>query len=168
MDLPQLSKITTFVFDVDGVFTNSQLLITEDGHFLRSMNVRDGYAIKVASQQGYRLAVITGGSSKGVIERMKGLGISEIHSGVWNKIDVFKSFLAEHRLDPNEVLYIGDDLIDLEPIELAGIGVSPADGTIEARNAADHITQRGGGQGCVREVIQMVLEYQGKWLPLSK
>lgn len=165
-DLQALKKITTFIFDVDGVFTNSQLLITEEGHFLRTMNVRDGYAVKVALQQGFNMMVITGGSSKGVSNRLKGLGISQVYSGVWNKGEVFTKILDEHQLVSEEILYIGDDIMDIECIQRSGMGVCPQDAAIEVIEIADHITRAKGGQGCVREVIQQVLELQDKWQPL--
>ena len=164
VDLQDFKKITTFVFDVDGVFTNSQMLITEEGHLLRSMNVRDGFAVKVALKAGYRMFVITGGSSQGVMTRLKGLGIKEIYSGIWNKETTFLDILSKHELNEEEVLYIGDDLIDIPCIQKAGIGVCPKDAAPEVLAVADHITQKKGGAGCVREVIQSVLELQSKWL----
>ncbi len=167
MDITKFDKITHFVFDVDGVFTNSQLLITEEGNLLRTMNVRDGYAVKVALQQGIKMAIITGGSSQGVSKRLKALGIHEVYSGVWDKGSVFSKILEDENITQDQVLYVGDDIMDLPCLKAAGIGVCPKDGAIEAIEVADMITESNGGEGCVREVIQKVLEYQSKWVPLK-
>jgi len=167
MELERLADITTLIFDIDGVFTNSQMLINEEGHLLRSMNVRDGYAIKVAIKNGLRVAVITGGSSIGVTKRLKGLGIEEIYAGITNKKTEFEAILKRHELSRSEVLYMGDDIMDMECIELAGIGVCPKDAAPEVLQITDYVTAKKGGEGCVREIVQRVLEIQDKWLPLK-
>ena len=163
----KLQEIDTFVFDVDGVFTDNAILITESGELLRKMNVRDGYAIKVALQQNFRIAIITGGSSRGVIRRFKGLGIENIYSGIRDKKAVLLKLISEEGFAPENILYMGDDLIDIECLEMAGLSCCPRDAVMEVAAKSQYVCQRAGGHGCVREVIQMVLESQDKWLPLT-
>lgn len=162
----RLSKVRHFVFDVDGVFTDSNILITEEGQLLRTMNVRDGYAIKVAQSQGFEFHIITGGSSVGVIKRLEGLGISDIHAGIKDKLTVLKAIMTEHELTSEQVLYMGDDEIDIPCLKLAGISCCPHDADISALSVAEFVARAKGGEGCVREVIKMVLESQDKWQPL--
>lgn len=165
--LQKIQNVTTFVFDVDGVFTDSSLLITESGELLRKMNVRDGYAIKMAIEAGYNIAIITGGSSEGVIKRLNGLGIKEIHSKIKDKLTVLNTFLADHKLSIDEILYMGDDEIDVPCLKVAGTSVCPKDADPCTHPHVDYICQKQGGSGCVREIVQMVMEAQGKWKSFS-
>lgn len=160
----QLLDISTFIFDVDGVFTNSQLLITEEGALLRSMNVRDGFAVKMALQNGFGVHIITGGSSQGVIKRLQGLGINNIHSGVKDKAPILRNLMTNFNLNPKEVIYMGDDEMDVPCLEAVGLACAPKDADASALTKAQYICKANGGQGCVREVIQMVLEAQSKWI----
>ncbi|HCO85597.1 MAG TPA: 3-deoxy-D-manno-octulosonate 8-phosphate phosphatase, partial [Arenibacter sp.] len=100
-----LQDITTFVFDVDGVFTDGKILITSDGEMLRTMNVQDGYAVKVAIQQGYNICIISGGTNEGVRLRLRGLGVTDIHMGAHHKIDPFDEYLDIYNINPQHVLY---------------------------------------------------------------
>ena len=159
----KLTDITTFVFDVDGVFTDSRILLMEDGTLLRSMNVRDGYAIKIALQEGFQIHIITGGSSAGVVKRLKGLGITDIHIGIRDKISVLNEIMEKNELTPDELLYMGDDEIDVPCLQLAGFSCAPHDADVSALNTAEYVSHKKGGDGCVREVVQMVLEAQSKW-----
>jgi 3-deoxy-D-manno-octulosonate 8-phosphate phosphatase (KDO 8-P phosphatase) len=162
----KLQEIKTFVFDVDGVFTDNSILITESGELLRKMNVRDGYAIKVALQEHYNIAIITGGSSKGVIQRFSRLGIDKIFSGIRDKKSVLSQLIKEQGISPASILYMGDDLIDIECLQLAGLACCPKNAEAAVIPHAAYVCQKMGGDGCVREVIQMVLESQQKWNPL--
>ena len=161
--LEAFHPIKGFIFDVDGVFTNNNLLVLESGQLLRTMNTRDGLAIKMALEQGYFIGIITGGSSEGVVRRFRGLGIECIHIGVKNKRAKFQEIIAEYELDPKELLYMGDDLVDYEVMRLAGLAVAPADAVPEVLGIAGYICSRGGGQGCVREVIEKCLKIKGQW-----
>lgn len=159
----RLEKITTLIFDVDGVFTDSTLLITEQGEFLRSMNVRDGYAIKKAVSADYNLAIITGGGSIGVEKRLRGLGITEVHSRIKDKLSVLNDVIDSQNLSPDEILYIGDDEIDIPCLKLVGVACCPKDADPSVQKHVDYICHKEGGKGCVREIVQMVMEAQGKW-----
>lgn len=161
--LEAFGNIRTFIFDVDGVMTNSQLLVTEEGQLLRSMSVRDGFALKVAARAGYRVAVITGGSSEGVVKRLQGLGITHIFAGVQKKIEVYNEFVAKHYLRHEHILYMGDDLPDYEVLLKVGLPTCPADAVAEIRRISNYVSDKKGGEGCVRDVIERVLRVHDKW-----
>ena len=158
-----LNDITSFVFDVDGVFTDSSVQITTNGELLRTMSVRDGYAVKRAVDAGYKICVITGGKNAGVKLRLEGLGVKEVHLGVQNKIGVIKQFLEQEQLQQHQVAYMGDDLPDLEAIQLAGLASCPQDAVPEIKAVCDYISHRKGGKGCVRDLIEQVMRAQQKW-----
>lgn len=159
----QFSKIEAFIFDVDGVFTDNRLLVTEQGELLRTMNARDGYAVKRVLELGYHVAIITGGNSKGVEKRLSGLGIKDIYTGILNKIEIFVALLEKESFQSDNCLYMGDDMIDIPCIEKAAIGVCPADAIDEVKAKANYICQNKGGDACVREIIEIVLKSKGEW-----
>lgn len=162
-NLELFNGINTFIFDVDGVLTNSELIITEKGELLRKMNTRDGYAIRHALDAGYRVAIITGGKSKGVVDRLKGLGISDVYAGIDNKVEAFEDFLAIHQIDAETILYMGDDLPDYEVMKKVGLPTCPADAAPEIARISSYISDKKGGEGCARDVIERVLRLHGKW-----
>ena len=162
--LEKFRDIHTFIFDVDGVFTNSDLIIMENGELLRKMNVRDGFAVKKAIRAGYRICIITGGSSEGVTLRLKGLGIKDIYTGISNKLDVFEEYVYNYEIDTAGVLYLGDDIPDYEAMRLAGLPCCPQDAANEIIEICQYISPLKGGDGCVRDVIEKVMKLHGKWL----
>jgi 3-deoxy-D-manno-octulosonate 8-phosphate phosphatase (KDO 8-P phosphatase) len=160
----KMKAVRAFVFDVDGVLTNNDVLVTEAGEFLRTMNVRDGQAIKWARERaGIPICVITGGRSKGVIERLSALGVDQIYSGRHEKLPVFQQFLSEFKLSPFDICYMGDDLPDLPVMRKVGLPVCPYDAVPEVLAVADYVSPLVGGAGCVRDIIEKVLKIQGKW-----
>ena len=161
--LEQFKTIHTFIFDVDGVLTNSQLLILENGQLLRQMNTKDGFAMKQAVLQNYKVCIVTGGKSQGVIERLKGLGITDIYTGVQDKMEVYQELIYAYRLKEEEILYMGDDLPDYPVMRQVGLPSCPNDAAPELFKVAKYISPFKGGQGCVRDVIEKVLKLQGKW-----
>ncbi|MDL5511930.1 HAD-IIIA family hydrolase [Arenibacter sp. M-2] len=158
-----LQDITTFVFDVDGVFTDGKIIITTSGEMLRTMNVQDGYAVKVAIQQGYNICIISGGTNEGVRLRLKGLGVTDIHMGAHHKIDPFDEYLDIYNINPQHVLYMGDDIPDIPPMRLAGIPCCPQNAVPEVKAMSKYISHKHGGDGCVRDVIEQVLKVRGHW-----
>jgi 3-deoxy-D-manno-octulosonate 8-phosphate phosphatase (KDO 8-P phosphatase) len=158
-----LEQITTFIFDVDGVFTNSQVLVLENGDLLRSMNTRDGQAVKLALEAGFTVAIITKGLSSGVRKRFENLGVHHIYDKVDRKIHAFEHFVSTKNLEKKEILYVGDDIPDLEIFPLAGISACPSDAAHDNLKKADYVCQHQGGMGCVREIIEKVMRIQGKW-----
>ena len=166
-ELERFADVCTFIFDVDGVLTNSQLLVQEDGSLLRSMNVRDGYAIKRAIQQGYKVAVITGGKSQGVVVRLQNLGVVDLYYGIQDKVEAYREFmdLYEGDFTDEQVLYMGDDIVDLHVMRLVGVAACPSDACPEILEQSTYVSHARGGQGAVRDVIERVLKLHGNWLP---
>ncbi|MDX1629701.1 MAG: HAD hydrolase family protein [Fulvivirga sp.] len=152
------------MFDVDGVLTDNRVLVTEEGHLLRSMNIRDGLAIKRAVTKGYRVAIITGGRSKGVEQRLRKLGVSDIYSGREAKMEAYEDFISQHKLDPDGILYMGDDLPDYPIMRLVGLPSCPKDAAHEIRALAQYVSDRAGGDGCARDVIEKVLRLHDNWI----
>lgn len=162
--LDRLAAVRIFVLDVDGVLTNGQLLVTEDGDLLRSMNIKDGYALQLAVKQGYQVWVISGGQSRGAGTRLQRLGVQEAHFGVEDKLQVLQWLLEQYKVtDPEQVLYMGDDMPDLAPMRSCGIKCAPGDACMEIIELADYVSPQGGGMGCVRDVIEKVLKINNQW-----
>lgn len=160
----KMKVVKAFVFDVDGVLTNNDLLVTEAGEFLRSMNVRDGQALKWAIEAGYSIGIITGGASEGVKKRLsQQLGIAEYYSGVKDKAVAFSSFMQRTGIKSTEICYMGDDLPDLAPMRKSALACCPSDAVPEVKATADYISGLPGGAGCVRDVLEKVMKLQGKW-----
>jgi 3-deoxy-D-manno-octulosonate 8-phosphate phosphatase (KDO 8-P phosphatase) len=162
--LEPLHAINTFVFDVDGVLTNSELLITESGELLRAMNARDGFVMKLALESDYRICIITGGKSEGVVSRLRGLGISDIYKGINDKVAAFQEYCDLYDIDPTNVLYMGDDIPDYDVMRLVGMPTCPSDAAPEIKRIAQYVSPFAGGKGCVRDVIERVLRLHGKWI----
>lgn len=158
-----LKDITTFVFDVDGVFTDGTLLVTTSGEMLRQMNVRDGYALKVAINKGYHVCIITAGSNEGVRERLKGLGVGHIYMGAHYKTGPLEEFLAVRDIRPENVLYMGDDLPDIPPLQKVALPTCPQNAVQEVKAICKYVSHKNGGDGCVRDVIEQVLKVKGHW-----
>ena len=155
--------IRAFAFDVDGVMTDGRLHVTETGELLREMSVRDGYALQLAIRLGYRVVVITGGASEGVRLRLARLGVEDYYSGVEDKAEVLHAYIARHSLTAQHVLYMGDDLPDLAPMQLCGLACAPEDATPEVLAQAAYVSPHAGGRGCVRDVIERVLKLNQHW-----
>jgi 3-deoxy-D-manno-octulosonate 8-phosphate phosphatase (KDO 8-P phosphatase) len=159
----RLNRISTFIFDVDGVLTDGSLLVMPDGEFLRRMNIKDGYAMSQAIKKGYRIAIISGGHSTGVPLRLKRLGVEEIHMGVENKLMVYEQILEKYNLTDDRILFMGDDLPDMPLIRRCGVPCCPADGVVEIMSSSIYISQKPGGHGCVRDVIEQVMRLHNTW-----
>jgi 3-deoxy-D-manno-octulosonate 8-phosphate phosphatase (KDO 8-P phosphatase) len=162
----KLKIITNFIFDVDGVMTDGSLGSLASGEMFRTFNVRDGYACERAVNAGYRICVITGGNQIGVQKRMEYLKIKDIFmgSGGKSKLSIYEKYISDNAIDENTVLYMGDDLPDLEVMnrELV-LSAAPKDAVAEILKVSDLVTSKKGGKGAVREVIEMVMKVQGKW-----
>jgi 3-deoxy-D-manno-octulosonate 8-phosphate phosphatase (KDO 8-P phosphatase) len=162
--LNKLHHIKCFIFDVDGVLTDGKVLALESGEQARNFLVKDGYGIERALLAGYIVAVISGGNQIGVQKRLEFLKIKHIHLGVKNKIEVFNELCAEHKIKPEEVLYVGDDLPDYDVMKLVGLPCCPNDATQEIKNISLVVSDKNGGEGCVRDVIEKVMKVQGTWM----
>lgn len=160
-----LEKISTFIFDVDGVFTDSNIILMPNGEQLRTMSTRDGYALQYAIKKNYNVCIITGGKSEAVIKRFIQLGVKEenIHIGVKDKVSILNNFMQSKKLRREEVLYMGDDLPDYDAMKLVGLATCPKNSVPEILEIADYISHIDGGKGCVRDIIEQTLRVQKKW-----
>jgi 3-deoxy-D-manno-octulosonate 8-phosphate phosphatase (KDO 8-P phosphatase) len=159
----RIKRIRAFVFDVDGVMTDGSLLLLDNGEWLRSMNIKDGFAIKYASDNRYRVGAISGSGSDAILKRLTALGVRNIFLHAESKLAAYERFVLEHELHISETLYMGDDIPDVTCMKAAGLATCPADAVPEVRQMAHYVAQSPGGKGCVREVIELVLRTQNQW-----
>ena len=164
MNLLQLFKpIKVFAFDIDGVLTDATVLVLENGEQLRRMNIKDGYALQLAVKKGFRVLAVSGADSQAAKQRLNKLGIENVFLKVLDKKKKLETFLQEHQLKSEELLFMGDDIPDLSAIKMAGLGCAPADAVPEIREAAKYISPFNGGMGCVRDVLEKVLKLNNCW-----
>lgn len=159
----QLKRVKAFVFDIDGVLTNGEVLVTEKGEQLRSFYIKDGYALQLAVKQGYPIAVITGGKSLGVKFRLEGLGIKDVFIDVSNKTLVLEQWMKQNNIQAEDILYMGDDIPDIHAMEMVGLASCPADAVEDIKAISHYISSKKGGKGAVRDIIEKVLRLQDKW-----
>ena len=159
-----LSKIKAIIFDLDGVLSSSTIPLGINGTPMRTVNIKDGYAIQLAMKMGLRIAIISGCRIEAVRHRYEGLGMQDIYLGAAVKIKVYDEFLAKYGLHDDEVLFMGDDIPDLEVMRRVGCAVCPQDACQEVKAVSCYVSQQQGGQGCGRDVIEQTLRAQGKWL----
>jgi len=162
--LAEFKKVTSFIFDVDGVLTDSTVLVLENGLQARRMNIKDGLGLQMALKNGFRVVVISGSYSDPVIERLKKLGVTEVHMSVKDKKAFAGEYLTANNIKWEEVLYMADDLPDLSLMKMVGIPCCPADAVPEILESSKYISPLNGGCGCVRDVIEKVLKVQDKWI----
>lgn len=160
-----MPKITTFIFDVDGVLTDGNVTVFPDGQLIRKMHIKDGYALKTAIENGYNICIISGGTNEAVRSRLKNLGVTDIYLGVHNKIEKLNEYLELHDISLQQVLYMGDDLPDFHVMKTIGLAACPKDAVQEIQDISIYISQKKGGNGCVRDVIEQVMKVQDKWIP---
>lgn len=158
-----LKKIKAFVFDVDGVLSCEVIPLSDNGDPMRTVNIKDGYALQLAVKKGYEVAIITGGYTEAVQIRFSRLGIKHIYMRSAIKTKDFKDFMEKTGLTPEEVMYAGDDIPDYEVMKLVGLPVAPADAAPEIKDIAKYISSRIGGHGVARDVIEQTMHAQGKW-----
>ncbi|WP_222983989.1 KdsC family phosphatase [Flagellimonas meishanensis] len=158
-----LGNITTFILDVDGVLTDGTVLVTTSGEMLRRMSVKDGYALKTAIQKGYNVCIISGGTNQGVKERLKGLGVTDIYLGAHLKQEPLEEYLDIYKIEPQNVLYMGDDLPDIPAMKMVAVATAPQNAVQEVKAIADYVSHKNGGDGCVRDIIEQVLKVRGDW-----
>ena len=158
-----LENITTFIFDVDGVLTDGSLTITNTGDMLRTMNVKDGYALKQALNKGYNVCIISGGTNEGVKKRLENLGFEDVYLGAHDKLVPFNKYLTKRNIKPENVLYMGDDIPDIPVMERIGLATCPQDAVQEVKHVSKYISHKKGGKGCVRDVIEQVLKVKNDW-----
>ncbi len=151
------------VLDVDGVLTDGGIIPTCDGDFLRTYNTKDGYALAYAVKMGYRICIITGGRGDNLRHRFEMLGIEDLYIDCMDKLTAINEFMAKYSIDPENVIYMGDDIPDLECMRLVGMPVAPRDAVSEVIEAARYVSEYCGGRGCVRDIVEQWLRSHEKW-----
>ena len=159
-----LNKIKAFVFDVDGVLSCDVIPLHPNGDPMRTVNIKDGYALQLAVKKGYQVAIITGGYTEAVRIRFSRLGITHIYMKSAVKLNDYQDFLEKTGLQPEEVMYAGDDIPDYEVMKLVGLPVAPADAAPEIKRIAKYISHKNGGYGVARDVIEQTIKAQGNWM----
>lgn len=158
-----LAHIAAFVFDCDGVFTNGEVTIIPPGEAVRTFNVKDGYAVALAVKRGYPICIISGGVGELMRKRFLSLGIKDVYLGCGNKLGALNEFASKYGLDRENVLFMGDDMPDIEVMRAVGVPTSPKDAAPELKHISRYVSSFEGGRGCVRDVIEQVLKAQGNW-----
>ncbi|MCB9261137.1 MAG: HAD-IIIA family hydrolase [Flavobacteriales bacterium] len=155
--LQKLKNIKALIFDFDGVLSDGKIYVDDNGVFSRSTNVKDGYAIGQALKRGYKIAVISGGGSQGVVHRMTRLGVNDVFVQVKNKVETFEQWITQNDLRAEECLMMGDDEPDLPLMRLVGFSCCPANAMPSVRFSVDFVSPINGGEGCVRQIIDTLL-----------
>ncbi len=158
-----LMKVKAFAFDVDGVLSAEAVPMFPNGEPMRMANIKDGYALQLAVKLGYQIAIITGANTEAVKKRYESLGIQNIYMGASEKMPPFTSWLEENNIQAEDVLYMGDDLPDYPVMKRVGLATCPKDAVEEIKSVSKYISNKKGGQGCVRDVVEQVLRAHGKW-----
>ena len=159
-----LTKIKALIFDVDGVLSAETITLHPNGEPMRTVNIKDGYALQLAVKCGLHVAIITGGRTEAVRKRYEGLGIKDVYLGAAVKTREFGHFMEKYQLNPEEVLYMGDDIPDYEVLRLVGLPCCPADAAPEIKAICRYVSHRNGGYGCGRDVVEQVLRAQERWM----
>lgn len=159
-----LSLIRAFVFDVDGVLSPNVVPVGPDGNPARMANVKDGYAMQLARKHGYRIAIISGADSEIVRRRFELLGINDVFMKVADKLPVLERWASDYGLSMAQIAYVGDDVPDIPCLRAVGLGVAPADASVDAKENALFISPLCGGMGVARELIEQTMRAQGEWL----
>ena len=159
-----LAQVKAFIFDIDGVLSLQTISLNAFGVPNRTVNLRDGYALQLAVKKGYHVGIISGSNSKEYQRRLKLLGITEIFLNSKTKLDHYNSFKKKHNLSDADILFMGDDIPDFEVMKKAGVPVCPSDADSEIKQIASYISDRKGGEGCVRDVIEQVLRLHNNWM----
>ncbi|MCD8079824.1 MAG: HAD-IIIA family hydrolase [Bacteroides sp.] len=159
-----LSRIRALAFDVDGVLSADVIPLHPSGEPMRTVNIKDGYAIQLAVKQGLRIAIITGGRTEAVRKRFEGLGVTDLYMGSSVKIHDYRAFRDKYGLEDSEILFMGDDVPDIEVMRTCGLPCCPKDASPDVKRIAAYVSHCAGGYGCGRDVVEQVLKAQGKWM----
>ena len=162
-----LSEVNTFIFDYDGVLTDGTVYMDSNGDPLRTSNVKDGYAIQLARKLGYNVAVISGAIYTNILKRMHSLGVDDVFTSVPDKVVKLKEYMEQKNLTINQIVYVGDDIPDINVMRMVGVPVCPADAAEEVKRVSMYVSDCPGGRGCVRDIIEKTLKVQGKWMTVE-
>lgn len=158
-----LTKITTLIFDIDGVLTNNTVFVNDKGEMLRNLHSKDGYALQLAIKKGYKIVIISGGNNEPVKKVLERAGIQHIFIRQHDKLQCYKDLLAEHSLSDEQIMYMGDDLPDWEVMKRVGVAACPNDAATEIKEICQYISDKKGGEGCVRDIIEQIMRVQQTW-----
>ena len=158
-----IAQVEAIIFDVDGVLTDGGIIPTLDGDFIRKYNAKDGYAIAYALKMGYKICIITGGRGENLRNRLEMLHVQDMYLDCANQIGAMEEYFAKYGINPDHVIYMGDDIPDLECMKRVGIPVCPADSATEVLEVSRYVSQFEGGRGCARDIIEQVLRARGDW-----
>lgn len=159
-----LKKIKGIAFDVDGVLSPSTIPLSPEGEPLRMVSIKDGYAMQLAVKKGLKIAIITGGNTKAVDVRFRGLGIDDVFLGSSMKLPILQQWMEDNGLNADEVAFVGDDIPDIQAMHHVGLAVAPADAADEVKRVASYISPKQGGYGVGREILEQVMKAQGLWM----
>ena len=164
-----IAKVKAFIFDVDGVMTDGGIMPIGDGSdFIRKYNAKDGYAVAYAIKMGYKVIVISGGRGAILRKRFEHFGVKELHLDVADKLGCLEEVIARLGLNRENVIFVGDDIPDLECMQAVGIPVCPADSAMEVIEASRYVSEFEGGRGAVRDIVEQVLRARGDWAKSSE
>ena len=165
-----LKKIKALLFDVDGVLSANVIPMSVEGEPMRTVNIKDGYSLHLAAKQGVKLGIITGGKTEAVRKRFLSLGVpaEDIYLGSSVKMNDYRDYLRRHGLTDEEILYVGDDIPDLEVMRVCGLPCCPKDAAPEVKAVSKYISHAEGGYGCGRDIVEQYLKVHGLWLADEK
>ena len=158
-----VARVEAFVFDVDGVMTDGGIIPTPDGDFIRRYNAKDGYAIASAIREGFKVCVISGGRGEMLRRRLEMLGVTRMYLNCMDKRVAIQEFMDDYNLDSENIIYMGDDIPDLECMAMVGVPVCPADAAMEVVEASRYVSEYDGGHGAVRDIVEQVMRARGCW-----
>ena len=164
----ELDKIKALMFDVDGVLSLNTVSMNSEGDPVRTLNIKDGYAIQLAVKLGLKLAIMTGGRNEEIRKRYAYLGVHDVFLNCAVKLDTWEAYLKANNLQPEEIIYVGDDIPDYEVMQRAGCACCPKDACADIKAIATYVSNYNGGMGVARDIIEQVLRAQGKWLKSAK
>lgn len=163
-----LTSVKAVIFDVDGVLSLSTIQMSPAGLPVRTVNIKDGYAIQLAIKMGMKIAIISGGTDPSIEERYRKLGMTDIFMSCSTKIQVLNQYLADNHLSADEVIYVGDDIPDYEIMKVVGCPCCPADACSDIKEISIYVSPYEGGKGCARDIIEQILRAKGLWLSSAK
>ena len=164
----ELKKIKAIVFDVDGVLSLNTVAMDSEGVPVRTMNIKDGYAIQLAVKLELKIALMTGGRNEEIRKRYAYLGVQDVFLNCKVKLNTWDTYLKENNLQPEEIIYVGDDIPDYEIMQRAGCPCCPKDACADIKAISTYISDCNGGMGVARDIIEQVLRAQEKWLKSAK
>nr|MBP7473050.1 HAD-IIIA family hydrolase [Prevotella sp.] len=164
----ELKKIKAIIFDVDGVLSRQTIVLSQDGEPLRTVNIKDGYAIQLAQKMGLRIVILTGGDTEAIRLRYSRLGVEDIYMKAGVKIKTYREFIKKYDLKAEEIIYVGDDIPDYEVMRCCGCPCCPKDACADIKEISTYVSDKEGGDGVGRDIIEQVLRSQDKWLSDSK